>query len=106
MPISEIDSIFAPALASIREINRKASLVLADVAELRKEEEIAYRIALETFDWSFGFTDDDRVYRAGFQSLQRLRAMQQDVDPTGAIWMAHSAVEQFGAPRPIVRGAA
>ena len=48
-----------------------------------------YNAALDRMDWTFEFSDDISVYRAGRDALRDLHAMQSDVDPNGAIWYSY-----------------
>jgi hypothetical protein len=48
--------------------------------------EADYRAALGAHDWHFEYADDASAWRAGCASLQRIRAMQQALDPERVIW--------------------
>lgn len=50
----------------------------------------AYVSALLKFDWTFEFSDDHRVWRAGRDELKRLRAERAAVDPDGVLWKLHA----------------
>lgn len=45
--------------------------------------------AMIRFDKQFEFSDDQRVWRAGRDELQRLRAEAREVDPDGKLWAAN-----------------
>lgn len=61
--------------------------ILADItAQPEQIKRAGYIAALRCHDWSFEFSDDGMVYRAGLASLKALRAMQAEIDPDGAIW--------------------
>lgn len=54
---------------------------------------IEYIAALHAHDWSFEFTDDMTVWRAGRESLRRLDAMQREIDPDFAVWNDNCPLE-------------
>lgn len=54
---------------------------------------------LKNFDWQFEFSDDNRVYQKGRDSLQDLYELQEKIDPDGEIWMQHRP-DSHGAPFP------
>ena len=62
-----------------------------------------YRAALARFDWQFEIADDHAAWARGTNALARLRRMQRELDPTGAIWMSYPGAQTHGAPLPIVR---
>ncbi|GLR26535.1 hypothetical protein [Limnobacter litoralis] len=59
--------------------------------ELATQEQ--YIAALRSFDWSFEYTEDQRVYKRAQAELARLRQMQVHLDPTGEIWMAQKPAD-------------
>jgi hypothetical protein len=46
----------------------------------------AYIKALQGHDWSFNYTDDQRVWRRGQDSLEALIAARKLIDPDGMVW--------------------
>lgn len=50
----------------------------------------AYVAQLQAHDWEHEFSDDQRAWRAGRDSLALLRALQKELDRDGAIWDAHA----------------
>lgn len=64
-----------------------------------------YREALAAFDWQYDFADDHRRWAAGVNALARLRKLQAQADPDGAIWQAHPGAQGHGAPYPIIPSA-
>ncbi len=54
---------------------------------------------LKHHDWWFEWSDDHRVWRAGMDSLDRLRAERQKLDPDFKIWNQH-APEDCHVKRP------
>jgi len=53
----------------------------------------AYISALKSHDWSFEWSDDHRVWRAGKDSLEALRSAQKFIDPDGMVWNQFAPVE-------------
>lgn len=49
--------------------------------------------ALLRADWLFEMSDDQRVWRAGVDELQRLRTERAVVDPDGSLWAKHAPPE-------------
>lgn len=45
-----------------------------------------YRAALRNHDWSYDYSDDPRVYRAGRLEREALLAKQRVYDPDWSIW--------------------
>lgn len=62
--------------------------MVAEVAGVSRDavELLRYVEALQSFDWSFEFSDDPRVWREGTDKLAALRAMQKKIDPDLKIW--------------------
>lgn len=58
-----------------------------------------YAALLKRMDWQFEFADDSRTYRAGRDTLDRLRVLQPQVDPEGSQWIAASGTSH-GVPQP------
>ena len=59
-----------------------------------------YAALLKGMYWQFEFSDDMRVYRAGRDTLDKLRTLQPLVDPEGAQWIAASGTKH-GVPQPM-----
>jgi hypothetical protein len=61
--------------------------ILADIqAQPEQIKRAGYIAALRCHDWTFEYSDDGTVYRAGLASLRRLQALQEEIDADGAIW--------------------
>ena len=45
-----------------------------------------YRQALQTHDWFYQYSDDNRAYRAGKAQHEQLLMAQRQLDPLGSIW--------------------
>lgn len=59
-------------------------------ARNRAEQFAAYIEALKSHDWSFEYSDDQRVWLKGRQELSQLRQMQHDLDPKYELWNEHA----------------
>ena len=56
-----------------------------------------YEADLQKMDWQFEHSDDQRVWRAGRDELQRLRDERFFLDKDHTIWRKHAPVEyRFG----------
>jgi len=53
-------------------------------------EEENYIKLLKSHDWYYDYSDDHSVWRRGSEAYGRLRSMQKNLDPTGAIWNEHA----------------
>lgn len=47
---------------------------------------LAYKLALQRHDWSFEWSDDGVVHRAGRDEQRRLEAERAAIDPDGTVW--------------------
>jgi len=54
---------------------------------------IKYRYLLKKHDWWFEYSDDHRVWNAGWIQLQNIRLQQQKLDPDFTIWNEHCPEE-------------
>ena len=61
----------------------------------------SYRAALLRFDWTYEYSDDQRVWIRGNCDLAELRLAQPEIDPSGSIWL-EMAPRISGVPIPIV----
>lgn len=61
--------------------------VQADPLPMRRAE---YVSAMKRMDWTFEGSDDQRIWRAGRDELQRMRIERAIVDPDGALWKLHA----------------
>lgn len=52
-----------------------------------------YIHALKYHDWFFEWSDDHRVWKAGMNSLDRLREQRKKLDPDWKIWNEHAPKE-------------
>lgn len=72
--------------------------------ELNAEQQMAaYRALLDRFDWQYDASEDHGKWAQGFNTLSRLRRMQQEIDPLGEVWMSYPGARGDRAPRPYVR---
>jgi hypothetical protein len=58
----------------------------ADTLPVRRA---AYVSDMLRFDAQFEHSDDQRIWRAGRDELQRLRTLSHEVDPDGSLWRKH-----------------
>lgn len=49
-----------------------------------------YVADLKAMDWTFEHSSDHGVWSRGRYELERLRRVQRELDPTGAIWREHA----------------
>ncbi len=52
-----------------------------------------YRKALARHDWHYEFSDHGPAWDAGRKERQRLRNLQRELDPSGAIWNSLAPAE-------------
>lgn len=58
-------------------------------ATIRAAQMTAYVKALKSHDWSFPFSDDPQITRAGWESLAQLRVAARELDPEFVVWNEH-----------------
>jgi hypothetical protein len=46
-----------------------------------------YMRELNSFDWSFEYSDDYSAVKRGHEALAQLHKQQKQIDPTGEIWL-------------------
>lgn len=52
-----------------------------------------YIAQLKAHDWFYQYSDDHRVWQAGRDVMEQLRAAQRLLDPQGLIWNEHAPKE-------------
>ena len=72
--------------AAADNLNRMGGLARSALADINDANLDEYREALRKMDWTFEFSDDNRVYNAGRRALAALHDMQAEVDPNGTLW--------------------
>ena len=63
-----------------------ASAAINSHAQAQSAQVNAYIKLLQRMDWSFEMSDDQRVWRAGRDSLAELRMVQRELDPDFVVW--------------------
>lgn len=59
---------------------------------------------LKTHDWQYEFSDDQRVWRKGWEQQQRMHQLQRELDPQHELWNQHCPASCRRPPPPWTPG--
>ena len=53
-----------------------------------------YQMLLTNMDWTYEYSDDNKVYKAGSEAWMEAVRLGEEVDPEWVVWNEHAPLEE------------